>query len=88
MPLALEDGGEVAERLARLFPDGLADDLAVGVDAVLPADVDRLRRLFDHDGLTEGRAAVESLGVDVPCAHVSLSFEQDRTAPIGRRYGS
>src|SRR5918994_5111498 len=70
-PLALEDGGEVAKRLAGLLPDRGADDLTVGVDAVLPADVDRLRRLFDHDGLAEGRAAVEPLGVDVPRAHVS-----------------
>src|SRR5919201_4848798 len=69
--LALEDGREVAERLAGLLPDGGADDLAVGVDAVLPADVDRLGRLFDHDGLAEGRVAVEPLGVDVPDAHVS-----------------
>src|SRR5829696_2905612 len=79
-PFALEDGGEVAKRLAGLFPDGGADDLAVGVDAVLPADVDRLRRLFDHDGLAEGRAAVEPLGVDVPCAHVSPSSDDDRTS--------
>jgi hypothetical protein len=49
-PLALEDGREVAERLASL---------------------DRLRRLFDHNGLAEGRAAGEPLGVDVPDAHVS-----------------
>ena len=40
-------------------PTGGADDLAVGVDA---ADVDRLRRLFDHDGLAEGRGAVEPSG--------------------------
>jgi hypothetical protein len=41
--------------LAGLLPDGGADNLAVGVDAVLPADVEPLRRLFDHDGLAEGR---------------------------------
>jgi hypothetical protein len=69
-PLALEDGREVAERLAGLLRDRGADDLTVGVNAVLPADVDRFRRLFDHDGLAEGRAAVEPLGIDVPCAHV------------------
>ena len=32
-------------RGAGLLPDGGADDLAVAIDAVLPADVDRLRRL-------------------------------------------
>jgi hypothetical protein len=31
-------------RLAGLLPDGGTDDLAFGVDAVVPADVDRLRR--------------------------------------------
>src|SRR5680860_642535 len=46
-----------------------ADDFPVGVDAVLSADVDGLCWLFDHDGLAVGRVVVESLGVDVPCAH-------------------
>jgi len=68
-PLALQDGREVAERLPGLLLDRGTDDLPVGVDAVLPADVDRLRWLFDHDCLAEGRAAVDSLGVDVPYAH-------------------
>src|SRR6266704_3383932 len=31
-PLALQDGGEVAERLAGLLADGGTDDLTVGVD--------------------------------------------------------
>jgi hypothetical protein len=34
--LAFEDGREVAECLARLFPNCGADDLAVGIDAVRP----------------------------------------------------
>ena len=55
----------------------LADDLTVDVDTVLPADVDRLRRLFDHDRLAEGRAAVQPLGVDVPCTHASRSSDDD-----------
>jgi hypothetical protein len=71
------DGREVAERLAGLLPDGGTDDLAVGVDAVLPADVDRLRWLFDHDGLAEGRVVVESFGVDVPRRHGSPSGDDD-----------
>jgi hypothetical protein len=68
-PFALEDGGEVADACWPA-PRRWADDLAVGVDAVLPADVEPLRRRFDHDGLAEGRAALEPLGVDVPRAHV------------------
>jgi hypothetical protein len=44
----------VAERLAGLLPDGGADDLAVGADAVLPADVDRLRRLSTTAWLKAG----------------------------------
>jgi hypothetical protein len=82
-PFAFEDGGEVAERLAGLLPDGGADDLAVGVDTVLPADVDRLRGLFDHDSLAEGRAAVEPLGVDVPCAHVALRCRCHQASWVG-----
>src|SRR6266513_3002060 len=68
-PLALQDGRDVVERLLGLLPHRGADDLAVGIDAVLPADVDRLRRLFDHDGLAEGSAVRESFGVDVPDTH-------------------
>src|SRR5215510_14674897 len=49
----LQDGREVAERLPGLLADRGTDDLTVGVDTVLPADVDGLRRLFDHDGLAE-----------------------------------
>src|SRR5262245_49972970 len=76
-PLALQDGREVTERLAGLLPDRGTDDLAVRVDAVLPAYVDRLCRLFDHDGLAEGRAAGQPRRVDVPYAHGSPSSDGD-----------
>src|SRR5262245_31589262 len=81
-PLALQDGREVAERLAGLLPDRGTDDLAVRADAVLPSYVDRLGRLLDHDGLAEGRAVVESCRVEVPCAHVPPSSDVD-TSPSG-----
>src|SRR5690606_8763192 len=71
--LALQDGGEVPQRLPGLLPERGADHPAGGVDAVLTADVDGLGRLFDHDGLAERRVAVESFRVDVPHAHATPS---------------
>ena len=55
--LTLQDGRQVAERLPRMLPNRWTDDLATRVDAVLPADVDGPRRMFDLDGLAEGRTA-------------------------------
>jgi hypothetical protein len=70
-PLAFEDGRKVPQRLAGLLPYRGTDDLTVDIDPVLPADVDRLCRLFDYDGLAEGRAAVEPFRVHVTHTHVS-----------------
>lgn len=87
--LGLEDGGEIAEGLASLVGAGVADDLALGVDAVLAADVDDLGRCLDDHGLAEGRVVVEPFGVDVSHGHRPIS-----TSPAGpagapcRRYGA
>src|SRR5262249_42494514 len=64
-----EDGADVLERPAGLGGEIVPDDLAVRVDAVLPAHVDRGRRRVDHDALAERRVAGEAFGVEVLNGH-------------------
>jgi hypothetical protein len=77
----------LSRMVARLRSAWLACSPTVGpttLPSASTADVDRLRRLFDHDGLAEGRVVVEPLGVDVPCAHVSPPENLERKPYVSR----